>query len=261
MEKQVVWFDLETTGINIASDKIIEISMIKTDFLGNEIDSYYSLINPGNSVKSSDEAIEKHGITPEMLQDKPQFCQIVDEIISFIGDCDLGGYNIVNFDIPFIIEESLRCGKVFNWRDRSILDPLLIYNMTEKRDLTSAYKKYTGKDLIGAHRAENDVRATIEIFNAQKKLYSLPNTSHEVSDMFNELKRNNLDSAGKYKIVEIDDKKEIIFNFGKYSGKSVRSVYESDARYLDWIVDKGEFTIETKTVTKKILNRLRSENL
>ena len=120
--KNIVWFDLETTGISTTSDRIIEICMIKTDFDGNEIEKYHELINPGD-VKMRPEAQDKHGITPEMLEGKPTFEEIASEINDFIGDCDLGGYNALFFDVPFLAEEFMRCGIIFNHRGRAVMDP------------------------------------------------------------------------------------------------------------------------------------------
>lgn len=259
MEKNIIWFDLETTGVNTSTDRIIEICMVKTDFNGNELGSYYTLVNPGLNVEWRKEAIDKHGITPEDVSDQDSFAYIAKEVIDFIGDCHLGGYNALYFDIPMLAEELMRAGIVFNYRDRAVLDPFLIYSKYERRDLSTAYTKYTGKTLDGAHRAETDIRATMEIFNAQRHLYDMPGSPEEIDKVVNESRQNQVDLAGKFKFAEINGKRDIIFNFGKWAGKPFREVYEADSRYIDWLIDKGEFSKETKIIAKKLLEKMKAE--
>ena len=256
--KNIVWFDLETTGISTASDRIIEICMIKTDFDGKELDSYHSLVNPGN-VEMRAEAEDKHGISMEMLKDQPTFEMIASEVNDFIGDCDLGGYNALFFDVPFLCEEFMRCGIVFSHRNRAVMDPFLIYSNYEKRDLTNAYKKYTGKSLEGAHRAEADVRATMEIFQKQRELYEMPQTASEIDKEVNTRRADQVDLGGKLKFAEINGKRTIVFNFGKNKGKPFKEVYEMDARYIDWIIDKGEFSKELKVICRKLVEKFKAE--
>ena len=257
--KSIVWFDLETTGVNTATDRIIEICMIKTDLDGNETDRFYSLVNPGPNVEWRQEAIDKHGITPDTLEDQNRFEYIAKEVVDFIGDSDLGGYNALYFDIPMLTEELMRAGIVFNHRSRAVIDPFLIYSKYERRDLSTAYTKYTGKTLEGAHRAENDIRATMEIFQAQRKLYDMPQTVEEIDKVVNESRQTQVDLSGKFKFAEINGKREIIFNFGKWNGKPFREVYETDSRYIEWMIDKGEFSKETKIIARKLLEKMRAE--
>lgn len=259
MDKNIVWFDLETTGINVAVDRVIEICMIKTDLDGNEIDSFYSMINPGSDIVWRQEAIDKHSITPDDVAKSPMFKHIAKDILSFIGDSSIGGYNALRFDVPVLVEEFMRCGIIFNHRDRSIIDPFLIYTKYEKRDLSSAYTKYTGKTLNNAHRAENDIRATMEIFQAQVKLYDISNDPDTINRDVNESRLNQVDLSGKFKFAEIEGKRDIVFNFGKWSGKSFREVYEKDSNYIEWMISKGEFTKETKIIAKKLLLKMRTE--
>ena len=254
--KNIVWFDLETTGISTTSDRIIEICMIKTDFDGNEIEKYHKLVNPGN-VEMRPEAEDKHGISKEMLEGKPSFEEIAREVNEFIGDCDMGGYNALFFDVPFLAEEFMRCGMVFNHRSRAVMDPFLIYSNYEKRDLTNAYKKYTGKELEGAHRAEVDIRATMEIFQKQREVYEMPQTAEEIDKVVNTRRADQVDLGSKLKFAEIDGKRTIIFNFGKHKGKPFKEVFEMDGRYIDWIIDKGEFSTELKVICKKLLQSLK----
>lgn len=257
--KSIVWFDLETTGVNTATDRIIEICMIKTDLDGNETDRFYSLVNPGSNVEWRQEAIDKHGITPDTLEDQDKFEYIAKEVVDFIGDSDLGGYNALYFDIPMLTEELMRAGIVFNHRSRAVIDPFLIYSKYERRDLSTAYTKYTGKTLEDAHRAENDIRATMEIFQAQRKLYDMPQSAEEIDNEVNESRKTQVDLSGKFKFAEVNDKKEIVFNFGKWKGKPFREVYEADSRYIEWMIDKGEFSKETKIIARKLMEKMRAE--
>jgi DNA polymerase-3 subunit epsilon len=260
-EKNIVWFDLETTGINTATDRIIEICLIKTDPRGNELSRFYSRFNPGPDVEIRPEAFEKHGISLDLLSDEDSFSYIAPEIVEFIGDSDLGGYNILYFDLPLLVEELMRAGIVFDYRSRNVIDPFLIYTKYESRNLESAYKKFTGKTLEGAHAAEVDIRATMEIFAKQKEVYNMPQTAEEIDKAVCENRRDQVDLGGKFKFVELDGKREIVFNFGKWKGQSFRRVYEQDARYIEWMVDKGEFHRETKIIAKKLLERSRAEKL
>lgn len=259
MSNSIVWFDLETTGINTATDRIIEICMIKTDFDGNEISSFHSLVNPGPGVEWRQEAIDKHGITPDVLKGHKGFEFIAKDVVDFIGDSHLGGYNALYFDIPMLTEELMRAGIVFNYRNRAVLDPFLIYSKYERRDLSTAYTKYTGKTLEGAHRAEADIRAAMEIFQAQRRLYTMPQTPEEIDKEVNESRQTQVDLSGKFKFAEFNGKREVIFNFGKWAGKPFREVYEMDARYIEWLIDKGEFAKETKIIAKKLLEKMKAE--
>jgi DNA polymerase-3 subunit epsilon len=260
-EKSIVWLDLETTGVNTVTDRIIEICLIKTDLYGNEIAKFYSLVNPGSDVEIKPEAFAKHGISKQDLEDQDGFGFIASEIISFIGDSYLGGYNILYFDIPMLVQEFLRAGVVFEYRDRPVIDPFLIYTKYEPRNLESVYKRLTGKDLEGAHRAENDILATIEIFDRQREIYELPETIEELDSFVNESRKDMVDISGKLKFAEIDGKREIVFNFGKWKGISFRRVFEKDKNYIEWMYDKGEFSKDTKIIVKKLLDKCRQEYL
>lgn len=259
MEKNIVWFDLETTGISTSNDRIVEICMIKTDFDGNEIGTYHSLVNPGIA-EMTPHAQEKHGISIEDLKGKPAFEEIASDINDFIGNCDLGGYNALYFDVPFLCEEFMRCGIAFNHRSRAVMDPFIIYTNYEKRDLTSAYKKYTGKDLEGAHRAEADIRATMEIFQKQREVYPLAQTADIIDKEVNTRRADQVDLGGKLKFAEVDGQRTIIFNFGKNKGKPFKTVFENDANYLSWIIDKGEFSQELKIICKKLIEKFKAES-
>jgi len=260
MEKDIIWFDLESTGVNTATDRIIEICMIRKTSEGKEVDRFQSYVNP-EGMESRPEAIEKHGITPEMLADKPTFSKIAKRVNEFIGDCDLGGYNVLYFDIPLLTQELFRSGIPFNHRTRKIIDPFLIQTAYEPRDLSSTYKRMTGKSLENAHAAEADIEATIEIFDCQKAKYALPKSHSEIEDSSIKNRKDQVDLANRFKITEVNGKREIVFNFGKNKGKTFKDVFSEDASYIDWVVNKGDFPLETKIIAKKLLARLQSENL
>jgi DNA polymerase-3 subunit epsilon len=261
MDKSIVWLDLETTGVNTVTDRIIEICLVKTDLKGNIIKTFKSLVNPGSDVEIRPEAFEKHGISKSDLEDQDSFHFIANEILSFIGDSYLGGYNILYFDVPMLVQEFLRAGIVFEYRNRPIIDPFLIYTKYEPRNLESVYKRLTGKDLEGAHRAENDILATIEIFDKQKEIYTLPESVEELDKFVNESRKDMVDISGKLKFAEIDGKREVVFNFGKWKGVSFRKVFEKDKNYIEWMYDKGEFSKDTKIIVKKLLDKCRAEYL
>ena len=256
MSKDIVWFDLETTGLSTSKDRIIEICMIKTDEFNNEKEKYYTLVNPGPNVDIAPGAQEKHGISIEELEYKPLFSEIATQVYEFIKGCDLGGYNILRFDLPMLIEELMRCNIIINHRKINVIDPLLIYSTYESRQLEAAYKKYTGKDLKDAHKAESDIRATMEIFLKQKDLYDMPLTAEEIDKEVNTYRQDTVDLDGKFKFIDTEDGgKDIVFNFGKHSGTSVKEVCKKDARYMSWIITKGEFSKETKIIADKLLKK------
>jgi len=260
MEKNIVWFDLETTGVNTATDRIIEIYLHKTDLMGTHLESYHTYVNP-DGVKSRPEAFNKHGITEEELKDKPKFREIAQEVVDFIGDCDLGGYNVLWFDIPLLVEELIRCGIIFNHRGRSIIDPFLIQAKYESRNLESTYKRLTGKTLENVHSAQADVKATVEIFQKQKDRYpEMPESFKDIDKEVCISRSTMVDLSGKFIIGEVNGKNEILFNFGKWKGEHFKNVYEKDKGYIEWMINKGEFNRETKIIAKKLLTKMEKDH-
>jgi DNA polymerase-3 subunit epsilon len=249
-ERPIVFFDLETTGLSISDDRIIEFCAIKV--VKNDTEKLYYRLN-SNGVDISPGAIEKHGITAEALTNEPTFADVAIEIFSFIDNCDLAGYNILGFDLPLLTEEFYRAGIPFNHRKHRIFDGLAIIKYFEPRNLESVYKKYTGKVLENAHSAEADVLATIEVIRAQLELYDIPNSFDELAQVTSN-RDEIVDLAGKYKLKN----GEITVNFGKHFGKNVKDVYKSDPRYFEWLQGASGFTSETKIITGKILNKLKS---
>ena len=254
INKPIVFFDIETTGLSITEDRIIEMCMIKVHPDGSK-DQWYSLFNPGER-QSSKEAIDKHGILNEHLEDQQPFEYLAVEILEFIKDCDLGGYNIMSFDLPFLAEEFYRAGIAFNHRVHKVVDSLAIYRHYEPRNLEAAYKKYTGKTLENAHSAQADIEATIEVFFKQLEYY---NIEGDVETLENETLRKAevVDLAGKFKKKD----GEIIINFGKHIGKNVKEVYAQDRGYLDWLSTAKGFNKETRLIASKIYSKLRAMNI
>ena len=249
-EKPIVFFDLETTGLNISEDRIIEFCAVKV--IGDTTERLYYRLNNCN-VPIAPEATEKHGINESDLINEPVFADVAIEILSFLDDCDLGGYNILGFDLPLLTEEFYRAGIPFNHRKHRILDGYAILKYYEPSTLESIYKKYTGKTLENAHTAEADVLATIEVVKAQLSIYETPDTIDELEKLT--ARRDEIvDLAGKYKLKN----GEITVNFGKHFGKNVKDVYKSDPGYFEWLQGANGFTSETKIITGKILTKLKS---
>lgn len=247
MSKNIVWFDLETTGLVIAKDSIVEISAIKTDSDLNEIDRFYSLVQPLGDYEMSPIAQEKHGLSKEDLADSPYFKDIADDLLEFIDDCDLGGYNIGHFDLAMIVEEFLRAKKVFNYKNRNLIDSYSIYNKWESRKLEEYYFRLFGERFENAHSAEADIRATIRVFKKQKEIYALP-SNEEIDAICFEEKGNKLDLAQKF----IKEDGDIKFNFGKWKGYSIYDIIKKDAGYFDWIANNVDFAKETRIMARKL---------
>ena len=252
LTRPVAFIDLETTGVNLSTDRIVEIAIIKV--MPDQTRTVKrKLINPQISIPQSSSDI--HGITNEMVKDAPTFKVAANEIKQFLEHCDLGGYNSNRFDIPMLMEEFLRAGMDVDLSDRRMIDVQHIFYSMEPRTLTAAYKYYCGKELINAHSAEADVEATIDVFLAQIERYDkLGNTVDSI-----------LGCIGEDKIVDyarrfcFDDKDNEIFNFGKFKGRLVSDVLKNEPQYYDWMM-KGDFPLHTKKKLTELLNRTLLKN-
>jgi DNA polymerase III subunit epsilon len=244
LKNPLVFFDLETTGINIASDRIIELSYLKVEPNGTET-SKTVLINPEMPIPP--ETTKIHGITNEDVKDAPTFNSIAKTIAKEIEGCDLAGYNSNKFDIPLLAEEFLRAGVDLDLTKRKFIDVQVIFHKMEQRTLSAAYKFYLDKDLENAHSAEADTRATYEILKAQLDKYpTLKNDVVELSEFSAQNK--NVDLAGR---IIYNDKKVEVFNFGKYKGQPVEEVFAKDPGYYGWLMS-GDFPLHTKKVVTAI---------
>lgn len=251
LKNPLVFFDLETTGINIVSDRIVEIAILKVQVNGKEELRSYR-INPEMPIPR--QASEIHGIYDEDVKDAPTFKQIARDLAKFLEGCDLGGFNSNKFDIPLLAEEFIRVDVDFDMQKRRFVDVQTIFHKMEKRTLEAAYKFYCQKDLKDAHSAEADTVATYEVLKAQLDRY--PELENDVSFLAKFSSHNRtVDFAGR--IVYNDNDVEV-FNFGKYKGVSVEEVLEKDPGYYGWMMN-GDFPLYTKKVLTNIkLRRLKA---
>ena len=248
LKNPIVFFDLETTGINISRDRIVELSFLKIHPNGEE-EIKSKRVNPEMPIPAESTAI--HGITDEDVKDCPTFKQIAKSLAAQIEGCDLAGFNSNRFDVPMLAEEFLRAGIDFDMGKRKFIDVQIIYHKKEPRTLAAAYKFYCDKELIDAHSAEVDTIATYEILKSQLERYpDLVNDIDELSKEFGSF-NNNVDFAGR---IVLNDKGVEVFNFGKHRGKPVADVLKREPSYYSWMMD-GDFPLNTKQVITKI--RLR----
>ena len=244
LKNPIVFFDLETTGTNIATDRIVEISYLKISPNGRE-DSKTMRINPEMHIPEIVSAI--HGIFDEDVADCPRFKEVAKEIARDIEGCDLAGYNSNRFDIPLLAEEFLRTDVDIDMKKRKFVDVQVVFHKMEQRTLTAAYKFYCDKDLNNAHSAEADTLATYEVLKAQLDRYPELKNDIEFLSVFS-TQNNNVDFAGR---IIYNDKGEEIINFGKYKGQKVSDVLKNDIGYYGWIMN-NDFTLDTKKVLTNI---------
>lgn len=245
LSKPISFFDLETTGLNISKDKIIEIAILKVNPDQSE-SKLVKRINPG--IEISIESLEIHGITDDDVKDCPSFKELAQEIFDFIGDSDLGGYNSNRFDIPFLLEEFLNNGFELDMTNRKFVDVQTIFHKMEQRTLGAAYKFYCDKEIENAHSAEADIIATYEVLKAQLDKYpEVENDINFLCEYTQTGKHKKIDFVGRLAVNEDD---EIIYNFGKHSGKTLKEVYDKEPGYHRWILD-NDFPLFTKSILKK----------
>ncbi len=246
LTKPLAVIDLETTGINLSSDRIIEIAIVKIMPDGKKL-SKRKLINPGMPIPPSSSEI--HGISNEMVKDAPTFKQVANELKQFIENCDLAGYNSNRFDIPMLAEEFLRIGMEFDCAGRRLIDVQKIFHLMEQRTLSAAYKFYCNKHLEGAHSAETDANATWEVLEAQVQKYT------QLGDNVDSI----LKFTGEEQVVDfarrfVFENGVEVFNFGKHKGRPVADILKSEPQYYDWMM-KGDFPMHTKQKLTEIFNR------
>jgi len=247
LKKPLVFFDLETTGVDICKDRIVEISCHKVYPDGRE-ETKTLRINPGMPIPKS--ASDVHGISDADVANCPTFSQVAAEIAADISDCDLAGFNSNRFDIPLLAEEFLRAEININLNRRKFIDVQTIFHKMEQRTLSAAYKFYCNKDIDHAHSAESDTRATYEVLIAQLERY--PDLQNDIKFLseFSSF-TNNVDLAGR---MIYNEKGEEMINFGKYKGQRVQDILTNDPSYYSWIMN-GDFALDTKQKLTEI--RLR----
>ena len=252
LQRPIAFIDLETTGVSLSSDRIIEIAVVKILPDGTR-QVKRKLLNPEMPIPP--QSTEIHGISDEMVKDAPTFKQAANELKQFIENCDLGGYNSNRFDIPLLMEEFLRAGITLDLSAKRMVDVQHIFYTMEPRTLSAAYRFYCAKELEGAHSAEHDVNATIEVLLAQLQRYP------QLGDSIDSI----LQLIGEEKIVDyarrfiFDEKGVEVFNFGKHKGKPVVEVLKAEPQYYDWMM-RGDFPLHTKQKLTEILNRTLLKN-
>jgi DNA polymerase III subunit epsilon len=260
LTKPIVFIDLETTGLNITTDRIIEICMIRI-MPDSKTDKVTQRINP--TIPISKEAFQTHGISDDDVKNQPVFADVAHSYLQFIGHADMAGYNAIKFDIPMLVEEFLRAGVDFDLRNRRFVDIQNIFHKMEPRNLAAAYRFYCNKELLNAHSAEADTFATYEILKAQLERYKETpfedkegNVTYPVKNDIASLSAfsyhtRNVDLVGH---IVFNEKDEEVFNFGKYKGKNVEKVFLQEPQYYDWMM-KGQFPFSTKKVITSIYLR------
>lgn len=249
LKRPLIFFDLETTGVNVSKDRIVELSYIKV-FPDGTDEQKTRLINPEMPIPPASTAI--HHITDEDVKDAPTFKQLAKSLFSIFEGCDIAGYNSNKFDVPLLVEEFARAGITFNLADHKFIDVQNIFHKMEQRTLVAAYRFYCDKELTDAHSAMGDTKATYEVLLGQLDRY--PDLKGDVDYLseFSQMGRN-VDLVGR---IVLDDKDQPIFNFGKYKGKNVIDVFRSEPSFYAWMM-QGDFPKNTKDVVTVLYNKSR----
>jgi DNA polymerase-3 subunit epsilon len=250
LTKPLAFFDLETTGITIGTDRIVEISILKLMPDGEKL-IYTKRVNPEMPIPEASSKV--HGIYDKDIVNEPNFKQLAPEINQFIGNADLAGYNSNKFDVPMLVDEFIRVGVTFEMKGRRMVDVQNIFHKMEQRTLAAAYKFYCEKEIVNAHSAEADIEATYEVFMAQLARYESLAKDVDGLSTFSAMNKN-VDLAGR---IVFNDKNEEVFNFGKHKGRTVSDVFSKEPSYYDWMM-QGDFPAETKQVLTAL--RLRGFN-
>ena len=260
LKRNLVFLDIEATGLNVIRDRIIQIAMIRYHANGDEPAQLNQLINPG--IPISEEAIQVHGILPKDVANKPTFAQVAQQIYDFIGDADLAGYNSHRFDIPMLMEEFARVGLDFSLNNRRHIDVQRIFYKMEPRTLKAALRFYCEKDMVDAHDALADVQATVDVFLGQLKRYEGVDYEDQDGNLPPPPRRQPVqalhDFTNDYRFVDAtqklkyDHKGQVVFNFGKYVGKPVAEYLAKDKDYYNWMLHK-EFSTQVKQIIKKLV--------
>lgn len=249
LKKPICFFDLETTGVQVAKDRIVELAILKVNPNGSEEMKRW-LVNPEMPIPPETTAI--HGISDEMVANAPTFKEIAKEVHQLLRGCDLGGYNLIRFDVPLLAEEFLRADVDIDLSKHQIVDVQNIFHKKEQRTLSAAYRFYCDKDLTDAHSADADTRATYEVLLGQLERYDDLPSDIDALAKFSEGRNRYADLAG---FLHYDEREEIVFGFGKFKGQSVAAVLQREPGYLGWLLD-ADFPLYTKKIITQI--KLRS---
>lgn len=248
LTRPIAFIDLETTGVTLSTDRIVELAIVKIMPDGSRV-TKRRLINPQMPIPQVTSDI--HGITDDMVKDAPTFKQISNEVKQFLENCDLGGYNSNRFDIPLLMEEFLRAEIDVDLSNRRMIDVQHIFYTMQPRTLSAAYEFFCNKSLVDAHSAEADINATIEVLEAQLNKYDkLGSTVDSVLACIGEEKI--IDYARRF---SYNDKGQEVFNFGKYKSMTTDFVFSKDPHYYDWMM-RGDFAMHTKKKVTELFNRV-----
>lgn len=266
LKKDLVFFDIESTGLNVITDRIVQIALIKFEKGKDEPKEIEMLINPGMPI--SEESMAIHGITPDMVRNKPTFEQIAQKLFDFIGDADLAGYNSDRFDIPMLMEEFNRAGLDLDIEVRNLIDVQKVFYRMEPRTLKAALKHYCGKELENAHNALADVRATVDVLAGQLEMYKETDFVDGDGNVTKTPIKNDMGAIAEFlkdgnaldvtQRLKIGASGEVVFNFGKYVGQPAGKVLYEDRQYYNWIQEK-DFAVQVKKLTTKLLNEYEAK--
>jgi DNA polymerase-3 subunit epsilon len=266
LERDLCFFDLEATGLNVVKDRIIQVAIIKYSAKGKDPEELSLLINPG--IPISLEAMQVHGISAKDVANKPTFQQVAQKIYDFIGDSDLAGYNSNRFDIPMLMEEFARVGMEFDVSKRKTIDVQRIFYKMEPRNLKAALRFYCDEKMEDAHDALADVKATVAVFKGQLERYAGVDYVDDDGNRQDEPVRNNMKVLHEFtndnrfvdatQKMKYDTNGEIVFNFGKYVGQSVGKSLSQDKQYYNWILNK-EFSSQVKQIVKRLVKEYEQQ--
>ncbi len=258
LTKSLCVFDLETTGLQINTDRIVQIAIIKLNPSGERTE-LNQLINPEITIPQ--EVIDIHGVSNELIQDKPTFSQFAPDLIEFIGDADLAGYNSNKFDIPVLAEEFLRVGINFDFSFRKFIDIQNIFHKMEQRTLAAAYKFYCGEEMKNAHDALYDTQATLDVFLAQLERYK---ETPELKSKTDVTSLAEFSRAGTFELIDLagrlakNEKGEAVYNFGKHKGKTIKEVSKIEPGYFGWMTsDQTDFPRYTKECLRREMEKIK----
>jgi DNA polymerase-3 subunit epsilon len=267
LTRDLIFFDVETTGLHVIRDRILQIAMIKYFKDGSPYKELSMIINPG--IPISEEAYKVHGIGPKEVANKPTFKEVAQELYEFIGQSDLAGYNSNRFDVPMLAEEFARYGYDLELDKRRLIDVQRIFYKMEPRTLKAAYQFYCNEELKDAHDALIDIRATVKVLEGQLARYQHANYLSEdgeiienpvvndvqaLHDFTNDLKTPDVTQKLRY-----NEQGVIVFNFGKYTGMTFEQVWDRESNYFYWILDK-EFSFQVKSIIKKFIKEKESKS-
>ena len=245
LKRPLVFLDLETTGPDVATDRIVEIATVTRNPDGSTV-AWRSLVHPGRPIPAA--ASKIHGITDADVEHAPRFSALAHKIHDALEECDLGGYNVRRFDLPLLMAEMGRAGVEFSLEGRAVVDPQVIFFKLEPRDLTAAFRRFCGRELVGAHSAIADTQAALEVFDAQIQAAGVPSTLAEISAM---CAGDAVDLQGKF---TRNESGEVVCAFGPQRGVLLATLAQKDPGFLRWILDK-DFASDTKALVRKALVR------